>query len=320
MISKSQQYVIHAHKIGYRVLECGTVVSSRGRIRKVRKGTNGYPRFNVKLEGKAVQVEVHRLAAFQLFGQDTFTNGLVVRHLNDDKNDSSHKNLKLGTHAENLQDSYRNGKRKSKMKSTKTDMTFLLDRSGSMHFLANDTIGGFNSLIEEQRSADGEAVVTLCQFDNVFQVDYEGVNLSEVQKLNAITYVPRGSTALLDALGRVIAMTEARLNGSPADNVIIVIVTDGLENASVEFKRDQIKSLVEAHPEWNFVFTGANIDAIGEARSLGLSGASASGCMNYNATSDGTRAMYESVSTSMLRSRGTGERVSFTDEERDANS
>ncbi|MCK5600451.1 HNH endonuclease [Candidatus Pacearchaeota archaeon] len=316
-MNKSNQYIIHAYELGYRVLPCGCVESPRGKRRKVRKSTSGYPRFNVKLEGKAVQVEVHRLAAFQLFRHEVFAEGLVVRHLNDEKNDNRHVNLKLGTHSENLQDSYRNGIRKRKMN---TDITFLLDRSGSMNPLINDTIGGFNSLIEEQRVADGEATVTLCQFDSEFQVDYEGVNLADVKALDNKSYVPRGSTALLDALGRTIIMTEARLNGASADNMIVVIVTDGQENDSREFKRDQVKTLVEAHPDWSFVFTGANMDAIGEGSSFGLSGAAASGCMNYNSTSEGTQTMYSTVSQSMLRSRSTGERVSFTDKERDANS
>lgn len=89
-------------------------MSPRGKIRKLRTGPNGYPRFNVKLNGKAVQVEVHRLAAYQIFGYEAFLEHLVVRHLNDEKHDNRHENLKLGTHSENLEDTYRNGIRTRK--------------------------------------------------------------------------------------------------------------------------------------------------------------------------------------------------------------
>ena len=113
-MSKSKRIIVHAFRLGYRVLECGCVVSPQGNSRKLRKSTSGYPRFNVKLNGRAVSVEVHRLAAYQLFGLEAFLDHLVVRHMNDKKDDNRYDNLKLGTHSENLEDSFRNGIRKRK--------------------------------------------------------------------------------------------------------------------------------------------------------------------------------------------------------------
>ncbi len=112
--NKSKQYIKHAHSLGYRVLSCGSVKSPLGKRRKLRVNTSGYLRFNIKFNKDTVSIDVHRLAAFQVYGSKIFNDKLVIRHLNDCKTDNRKKNLKLGTHSENLIDSYKNGKRNSK--------------------------------------------------------------------------------------------------------------------------------------------------------------------------------------------------------------
>jgi hypothetical protein len=158
------------------------------------------------------------------------------------------------------------------------------------------------------------------------------VPIVEVPKLDTTTFVPRGMTALLDAIGRTIALTKERLVKNPADKVIFVVVTDGYENASKELGgangKAKVKVMIEELTKgciacgsnlggWEFVFTGANIDAIHEGISIGVAG---SGSLNYVATPEGTRHLYETVNRAMTESRVTGQSVSFTDEDRQVNS
>lgn len=205
----------------------------------------------------------------------------------------------------------------------RTDITFLLDRSGSMGPLVDDTIGGFNSLIAEQKLVDGEAAVSLYQFDNEFIINYEGVDINNIKDLNSRLYIPRGATALLDAMAKSIALTEERLVEKPADKVIFVIITDGQENASKEVNKSQVKELIkrlqktncgecgqEKGGGWEFVFAGANMDAISEAGSMGISG---SASLSYSADSQGLRTMYADVSRAVgiSREQGSDGSVSF---------
>jgi hypothetical protein len=155
------------------------------------------------------------------------------------------------------------------------DRVFLLDRSGSMESCWDDTIGGFNAFLSEQK-ADG-GTLTLIQFDHEYNMAYERVKIDEVTALTRETYTPRGSTALLDAIGRLIKDWKVTSNPS------VVILTDGLENSSHKFTKDHIKDLIEQKTKdgWTFAYLGANQDAFAEASSIGI----APGCtMNYDAT------------------------------------
>lgn len=165
-----------------------------------------------------------------------------------------------------------------------TWIVFLLDRSGSMQSMKSDVEGGFAAFIEEQKKVDGACAVTLAQFDDSYEVVYTDKPLNEVQELDLR---PRGMTALLDSMGRVITDTKSRIKALPKDSrpgsVIMAIMTDGLENSSREWTRDAIKSLVKKHTakhDWQFLYMGANQDAIEEGSKIGVSAANS---MTYTA-------------------------------------
>jgi Mg-chelatase subunit ChlD len=169
------------------------------------------------------------------------------------------------------------------------DRIFLLDRSGSMESCWDDTIGGFNAFLNEQK-ADG-GTLTLIQFDHEYQLTYERVKIADVAAMSRETYKPRGSTALLDAIGRLIKDWNGTSNPS------VVILTDGQENASRKFTKDHIKDLIEQKTKdgWTFAYLGANQDAFAEASSIGI----APGCtMNYDAnrTPDALRVLSAAMS------------------------
>lgn len=156
-----------------------------------------------------------------------------------------------------------------------THLYFLLDRSGSMQSIKHDTEGGFDAFIDEQRQAPGRCRVTLVQFDNHYEVVYRNLDVAEVPPLDLR---PRGTTALLDAMGRLIvdagsdlaALPEGRRPGT----VMVAIMTDGIENASVEWTRPAIRALVEQQTEvynWQFLYLGADQDAIEVGTSIGVS-------------------------------------------------
>jgi hypothetical protein len=157
---------------------------------------------------------------------------------------------------------------------TYTDITMVLDRSGSMQSIKDDTIGGFDAFISEQRRVPGRCTVSMVQFDNVYEEVYTGRDLADVPSL---TLVPRGSTAMLDAIGRAVSATGARLAAMPEDarpgTVIVGIMTDGLENASREFTYAMVKAMIEQQEHvygWTFMYMGANQDAIEVGASLGV--------------------------------------------------
>jgi len=152
------------------------------------------------------------------------------------------------------------------------DRIFVLDRSGSMETCRDDTIGGFNSFLREQQTLGG--TLSLIQFDHEYQVTYASKPIGDVEPLTANTFQPRGSTALLDAIGRTIKEATA---ATPS----VVILTDGQENASREYTKAHIKDLIEQKTKdgWTFAYLGANQDAFEEASSMGI----APGCtMNYD--------------------------------------
>ncbi len=186
------------------------------------------------------------------------------------------------------------------MKNNRNDLTelvFVLDRSGSMAGLESDTIGGFNSLIKDQRSAEGKALVTTVLFDTEFIYVHDRADIDTVAPMTERDYVPRGCTALLDAVGMTIRHIAgihkyARPEDVPA-KTIFVITTDGMENASREFSYNKVKALIEKEQDkygWEFIFLGANIDAAATAGSMGIAHAS-----NYKADESGTRLMYGAV-------------------------
>ncbi len=182
------------------------------------------------------------------------------------------------------------------MRENSTEMVFVLDRSGSMSGLAADTIGGFNELIEKQKKIEGDAYVTTVLFDHEYEVLHDHVALEEVAPLTDKEYFARGSTALLDAVGRTIDSVGARLAAAPEEerpeHVVFVITTDGRENSSREYTAQRVREMIEHQQQkysWQFVFLGANMDAVSEARNLGISAKYAA---NFTPTGRGVNRMY----------------------------
>ena len=158
-----------------------------------------------------------------------------------------------------------------------TEIAYILDRSGSMEPMAEPAITGFNEFLAEQRKAPGQARLTLVLFDDEYLVPCRGIPLSEVAELNAATYVPRGMTALLDAIGRTIDELGRKLAATPEPErpgkVIVAIFTDGMENASSDFSLQKISKVIKHQKDkygWEFLFLGANQDAIATAAQIGI--------------------------------------------------
>ena len=195
------------------------------------------------------------------------------------------------------------------MKETRTELVFILDRSGSMAGLEEDTIGGFNSLLEKQKQEAGSAVVTTVLFDNRYELLHDRIDIQGIRPITTREYYVRGSTALLDALGSTIAkIANVQRNTAPelrADKVLFVITTDGLENASREYGYDQVRKMVERQKRdfgWEFLFLGANIDAIATARRFGIG---ADRAVNYRPDPRGTRLNYETISETVKIGRAS---------------
>lgn len=208
------------------------------------------------------------------------------------------------------------------MKTGLTDISIVLDRSGSMSSVAGDTIGGFNRFIADQKSAPGEALVTLVQFDNEYMPVHSGVDVREVPELTSATFVPRGSTALLDAIGRTISDTGARIaalaEAERPEHVVFVIITDGHENASREFTRDKVMEMITHQREvykWSFIFLGADADAIDVAKSYGISRDTA---MQYSNTSAGVSTVFDATSSNLrsMRTTGNAAALNYSDKDR----
>ena len=195
------------------------------------------------------------------------------------------------------------------MKSGYTHITFILDRTGSMDQIKSDTIGGFNTFIDEQKKVKGYCTITLAQFDS--QDPYEILNdmapLDAVKKLSTDNFIPRGMTPLRDAIGRGINETGAKLAAMDEkdrpEKVIFVILTDGLENDSKEFDHSQILKMITRQKDefnWDFVYLGANQDAIQVGTSMGIK---IGNTLSFGATSKGTTHAFASASRGMATYR-----------------
>jgi len=168
----------------------------------------------------------------------------------------------------------------------------VVDRSGSMHSIVNDAVGGYNSFVEDQKKIPGEAYLTLAIFDDEYEIVYECKPLLEVEEATEQTFMPRGTTALWDAVGMTLRSASKRIE---TERVIVVIITDGGENASTEFDAEKVKSIVKDCKDsgWEFLFLGANIDAFAESSNLGLA---ASQTVQYAANSRGVHTAYSNIS------------------------
>jgi len=198
-------------------------------------------------------------------------------------------------------------KKENTVKARITELVFILDRSGSMSGLESDTVGGFNSLLEKQRKEEGEAVVTTVLFDSEYELLHDRINIRGIAPITEKEYFVRGSTALLDAIGKTINKigNVQKHTGEDlrADKVLFVIITDGMENASTEFSSSQIKKMVELQKErygWEFLFLGANIDAVETASHYGIHKDRA---VRYCADSVGTSLNFEEVSNAVSAMR-----------------
>ncbi len=193
------------------------------------------------------------------------------------------------------------------MKANHTDITIVLDRSGSMAAVKDDTIGGFNTFLDDQRKVPGSAAITLHQFDDEFETPIKAQDIQAAPHLTGKTFVPRGNTALLDAIGRAIGETGSRLEVAGDDRpekVVFVVITDGHENASHEYNHGKVFEMIDHQRtkySWEFVFLGANQDAIKVASNLGMSTANA---INYAANTTGVKAAFAGTSSNLRAFRG----------------
>ncbi|AIO19577.1 hypothetical protein KQ51_01703 [Candidatus Izimaplasma bacterium HR1] len=193
------------------------------------------------------------------------------------------------------------------MKKNITEIVFILDRSGSMGGLEEDTIGGFNALIEKQRKEDGEAYLTTVLFDDRYDMINKHENIENVNPLTSKEYYPRGMTALLDAVGKTILKIKRqheRLDESEVPkNTLVVITTDGHENASKEFTYRDIRTLIKKQTDiynWEFIFLGANIDAAKEGEKFGIRRERS---VNYHADHKGVEKHYKELSKTVSNYR-----------------
>jgi len=181
-----------------------------------------------------------------------------------------------------------------------TELVFILDRSGSMSGLESDTIGGYNAMLEKQKQEPGEAIITTVLFDDSYKLLHDRIHINGILPITDKEYFVRGTTALLDAVGKtinkIVNVQRHTLESEKAEHVMFVITTDGMENASKEFDYEKIRTMIEHQKEkygWEFIFLGANIDAISQAARFGIDKNRAT---NYTSDSEGTRLNYQIIS------------------------
>ena len=191
----------------------------------------------------------------------------------------------------------------------RTELVFILDKSGSMSGLEQDTIGGYNSMLEKQKALEGQVLVTTVLFNHGYQLLHDRVDLRGVSPITEQDYMVGGSTALLDAIGITINKIANAHKGTSSeyrpDKVLFVITTDGIENSSREYSCAKIKKMVEEHKSkgWEFIFLGANIDAIDVAERFGID---ADRAQNYHADNQGTRLNFEVAARTIASYHETG--------------
>ncbi|KAA9023937.1 vWA domain-containing protein [Niallia endozanthoxylica] len=190
------------------------------------------------------------------------------------------------------------------MKRSRTEIVFILDKSGSMAGLEEDTIGGFNAMLKKQKKAEGEAFVTTVLFDHRYELLHDRIHVKKVSPLTEKEYEAGGTTALLDAIGfsiqKMILVQKRACVQERAEKVLFVITTDGMENASKEYTADKIKKMVQYQKQeygWEFLFLGANIDAISTAETYGINEEFA---VNYHADEEGTQLNFEAVNEAVM--------------------
>jgi uncharacterized protein YegL len=193
------------------------------------------------------------------------------------------------------------------MKKDLVELVFILDRSGSMAGLEKETIAGFNRLIQQQKEVQGEALVSTVLFDDRFEVLHNRVSIQKIEHMTSKDYYVRGSTALLDAIGRSILKIRNVHNALEEENkpekTLFFITTDGMENASVEFNYESVNEYIQLQKEkygWEFIFIGANIDAIGTAKKFGID---ADRAVNYRADKRGTNLNYKVMNETITELR-----------------
>ncbi len=196
------------------------------------------------------------------------------------------------------------------MKKNLTEIVFILDKSGSMAGLESDTIGGFNAMIGKQKKAKGEALVSTVLFSNRSEVILDRVNVKEVKPLTEDSYRVGGCTALIDAIGGAIHhianVHKCIRDEDVPEHTMLVITTDGMENASRRYSSEQVKKIIQKEQEkfgWEFIFLGANIDAVDTAARFGIREEHA---VNYVPDEAGTALNYEAVSEAIVTLRAEG--------------
>lgn len=212
------------------------------------------------------------------------------------------------------------------MKKNLTEMVFILDKSGSMHGLESDTIGGFNAMILKQKKIGGDCLVSCVMFDNRSEVVFDREPLQNIREMTGDDYVPGGCTALIDALGSSIKhignIHKYIREEDVPEKTVFVIVTDGMENASSKYSSDEVKKMVrkmEKEHGWEFLYLAANIDAVKTGAAIGISEEKS---VNYKASSKGTRHLYEAVGSALgaMRCNAAYDRSCFEQLEEDARS
>lgn len=202
-----------------------------------------------------------------------------------------------------------------------TEIVIVLDRSGSMKSIKEETISGYNKFLRNQKELEGKAYLTLVQFDDLYQIDYNGIDIQKVPLLDCETYKPRGLTALLDAIGKTIKEVNKRhktlLDDTPS-KTIFAIITDGHENHSRKYTPNDIAKKIrkmERRRKWEFVFLGANQDAFTEAGRIGINRKRA---ITFSSDNDGIKDVFNSFSSiaGCIRSEKDKE-FEFTDEDRE---
>ena len=195
------------------------------------------------------------------------------------------------------------------MKKNLTELVFILDRSGSMAGLEDDTVGGFNSMVEKQRKLKGDAFISTVLFDGVSEVIHDRVAISEIKPLTREEYYVRGCTALLDAIGgaihHIMNIHKYARDEDVPEHTVFVITTDGMENASREYSAERVKKMIEQQKEkagWEFLFLGANIDAVGTAASFGIG---ADRAVDYRSDSTGTQLNFSVLSDAISSVRSS---------------